>query len=94
MTLGTMTGSVTYARARIVDKTGLSGSYDFTLEYGGGAGIGGAISPGGAFDTADVSGGPSLFAALEKQLGLRLEKSTAKFDVLVIDHIEKTPTDN
>jgi len=40
------------------------------------------------------SSAPSLFTALEKQLGLKLEHSKQPLDVIVIDHVEKTPTDN
>ncbi len=91
--LGTMTGSNTYAMGRIVDKTGLTGKYDFNLEYAGGVGIGGALSlPVGP--DGEPSGGLSILDAVEKQLGLKLTKSTAPFDVLVIDHVEKVPTEN
>jgi uncharacterized protein (TIGR03435 family) len=85
--------------ARTVDKTGLTGKYDFTLEYSqsglpGLTGRGGlkAAPPGGAADTGDPA--PDLFSALEKQLGLKLEKSKTQLDVVVIDHMDKTPTEN
>ena len=92
--LGTITGPNTYAPGRIVDKTGLTGKYDFHLEYTGGGGrIGEALSPTSS-DASDPSGGPSFIEAIEKQLGLKLTKSTATFDVLVIDHAEKMPTEN
>jgi uncharacterized protein (TIGR03435 family) len=67
---------------RVTDKTGLIGRYDFKLEYAGAANI-------AADDPL-----PDLITAVQSQLGLKLEKGTAPFDVLVIDHIEKTPTDN
>jgi uncharacterized protein (TIGR03435 family) len=86
--LGSTTGPNTYAPGRIVDKTGLTGKYDFKLEYAGGPVIGGALAP------SDPSGGPTYIEAVEKQLGLKLTKSTAPFDVLVVDHAEKTPTEN
>ena len=38
--------------------------------------------------------GSTLFVALEKQLGLKLEKKKAGLDVLVIDHVDKVPTEN
>jgi uncharacterized protein (TIGR03435 family) len=38
--------------------------------------------------------GPSAFAAIEEQLGLKLQPSKASFDVLVIDHAERTPAAN
>ncbi len=40
------------------------------------------------------SGGPDIFTALEKQLGLKLTKGKAMFDVLVIDRVERIPTGN
>jgi uncharacterized protein (TIGR03435 family) len=39
-------------------------------------------------------GGPTLFIALEEQLGLKLVKKKASLDVLVIDHADKVPTEN
>jgi len=92
--LGTITGANTYAPGRIVDKTGRTGKYDFHSEYTGGTGrVGEALSP-SASEATDPSGGPSFIEAIEKQLGLKLTKSTAPFDVLVIDHAERTPTEN
>jgi uncharacterized protein (TIGR03435 family) len=38
--------------------------------------------------------GPSAFAAIEEQLGLKLQASKSPFDVLVIDHAERTPAAN
>jgi len=64
----------------IVNKTGLEGGYDFTLEY----------APEGA-DASDTR--PSIFAALEEQLGLKLEPARGPVDVIVIDRIER-PTAN
>jgi len=64
----------------IVDKTGLEGGYDFTLEF----------APEGA-DVSDTR--PSIFTALEEQLGLKLVPSKGRVDVIVIDHIER-PTAN
>ena len=87
--LGTTTGANTFAIARVIDKTGLTGVYDYQLEFASSPGIGGAL----ALPT-DPSAGPTFIDALDKQLGLKLTKSTAPLDVLVIDHIEKTPRDN
>jgi uncharacterized protein (TIGR03435 family) len=83
--------------ARTVDKTGLNGQYDFKLMFGsaglpgmGGRGV--APLPAEAADTPDPA--PDLFTALEKQLGLRLEKTKIQLDVVVIDHMDKVPTEN
>jgi uncharacterized protein (TIGR03435 family) len=64
----------------VIDKTGLAGSYNLTLEY----------APEGA-DASDPR--PSLFTALEEQLGLKLVPSKGPVDVIVVDHIER-PTEN
>lgn len=58
-----------------MDKTGLAGAYDFTLEWD-------------LQSTAD-STGPSLFTALREQLGLRLESQKGPVEVLAIDNAEK-----
>ena len=92
--LGTIMGPNSYAPGRIVDKTGLTGKYDFHLEYAGGRLIGAALSLSTSTDASEPSGGPDIFEAMEKQLGLKLTKRAAPLDVLVIDHAEKTPTEN
>jgi uncharacterized protein (TIGR03435 family) len=81
----------------IVDGTELTGKYDFTLEFapemrnvpgmpmmaGGG--------PGGP---PEGESAPSLFTAVQEQLGLRLEPKKAMLDLIVVDRLEKTPTEN
>jgi uncharacterized protein (TIGR03435 family) len=84
---------------RVVDKTGLTGDFDFTLEFAGSMMPVSAATPPGAEGTPVASdpsgGGPSLFTALEKQLGLKLVKGQkATLDVLVIDHAAKVPIEN
>jgi uncharacterized protein (TIGR03435 family) len=54
--------------------------------------LGLAAPPPGDADQPD--GAPDLFTALEKQLGLKLEKSKTALDVIVIDHMDKQPTEN
>jgi uncharacterized protein (TIGR03435 family) len=91
----------------IVDKTGLAGKYDYSLKFDThGLDIAVVVSPGiraassgsSASDpglASDPSGLPNLFSAMEKQLGLKLVKSKGfPLDTIVIDHIEKTPTEN
>ncbi len=82
-------GSATVGR--IVDKTGLTGSYDFALEFSGAWSIGGAFvpPPEGQPDPA-----PMLIDALREQLGLQLKPVKTMLDALVIDHVEKIPTEN
>ena len=61
----------------IVDQTGLSGKYDFTLEWSN-------LTAAASDETA-----PSIFNAMREQLGLKLESQKASVDVYVIDHVEK-----
>jgi len=67
----------------VVDKTGLTGQYDFNLQWSEAA----ANSDGASKDAAPASG-PSLFDAVQEQLGLKLVPQQGPEDVLVIDHIE------
>ncbi len=86
----------------LADKTGLAARYDFTLQFGGGdaprpvVGRNVAIPADSAPDTlADPGGSPSLFTALEKQLGLKLVRGKkAPVDMLVIDYMDRVPTPN
>jgi uncharacterized protein (TIGR03435 family) len=91
-----------YVHYPVLDKTGLEGAWDFTFTYSAIpptqlAGLRGA-PPGGAGADApgasDPVGGTSLFDAVEKQLGLKLEMEKRPYSQLVIDHMEDKPTDN
>jgi uncharacterized protein (TIGR03435 family) len=83
----------------VLDTTGLKGSYNFTLSFssadhfapGKGAGT---PSADGSSQPSDPNGAISLFDAVKNQLGLKLEKQKRPVPVLVIDHIEETPTAN
>jgi uncharacterized protein (TIGR03435 family) len=66
----------------IIDRTGLKGTWDFTLSWTP------VLSAGPADDAGDNSG-PGLLEAVRKQLGLQLEPGTAPVGRLVIDHVEK-----
>jgi uncharacterized protein (TIGR03435 family) len=71
-------------KPRFVDKTGLTGEYELRFDYEGG------LIPG-----RPSAGGPTLFEALEKQLGLKLVKvKRVPVDVLVIDRVDPGPTGN
>jgi uncharacterized protein (TIGR03435 family) len=72
----------------VLDRTGLKGGYDFDLSWTPDLPPGfpeGGLINGQAVDTS----GPTIFAALEKQLGLKLEAQRGPFEILVIDHAEK-----
>lgn len=78
----------------VLNQTGLKGNYDFTLQWTPQDGErpmpGGP--PGEAAPPADTSG-PSIFTALQEQLGLRLEAQKGPVDTIVIDHVER-PSEN
>jgi uncharacterized protein (TIGR03435 family) len=76
-------------RNPVVDRTGLTGKYDFTLEYSQER----KSSPGADPLGTVVDAGPNIVDAVQ-QLGLKLESKKAPIDVLVIDHIDKVPTEN
>jgi len=84
----------------VLDKTGLTGKYDFNLEYMPDLSRMPPPPPGfagpapGAPSTEASEPGSNLAAALEQQLGLRLVSNKAKLDVVVVDKAEKTPTEN
>jgi len=71
---------------QVIDRTGLTGNFDFELYYSQARTMAGRGQP------SDDSG-PSLFIALQEQLGLKLTPSTESLDVLVVDHIDR-PTAN
>ena len=74
----------------VQDQSGLEGVFDFKLEWEPDAS---ARADGGAA-SADLRAGSSLFTALQEQLGLKLETRKGKVEVLVIDRMESTPTEN
>jgi len=65
----------------VVDKSGLTGKYNFTLSWR--AAMAQAEADDGAVST------PDLFTALQEQLGLKLEPIKGPVDVVVIDHLER-----
>ncbi len=101
----------------VLDATGLTKKYDFTLDFapegggmgpgmvgmGPGGGGGGGVfiaqgpGPGGggpADRPADVESAPTLATALQEQLGLKLEAKKGPVSIVVVDKIEKVPTEN
>jgi uncharacterized protein (TIGR03435 family) len=78
----------------VVDKTGLKGLYDIKLQWSPELGLGFVKSGGPDPDPppADTSG-PSIFTAVQEQLGLRLDSAKGPVEILVIDSVQK-PTEN
>ena len=64
----------------VLDHTNLAGMYDWTLQWA-------------AETDDDATAGPTIFTALEEQLGLKLEPAKEPVDVIVVDHVNR-PTDN
>jgi len=64
-----------YVNKTVVDQTGLTGSYDFRLDWAG-------------RNIIDTIGGVTMFGAVEK-LGLKLEEKKLTLQVVVIDHVER-----
>jgi uncharacterized protein (TIGR03435 family) len=92
----------------VVDMTGLTGKYDYTL-YFAPEGMAGMRLPGGlppppppseagggmpAASAPDAQSNPNLFTALQEQLGLKLEQRKGPVELLVIDHLERAPIEN
>jgi len=68
----------------ISDETGLKGSYDFPIEF---------ASPRARItDKPEIA--PPIEVALQKQVGLRLVKKKGPVEFLVIDSVDKTPTES
>jgi uncharacterized protein (TIGR03435 family) len=77
-------------RRTVVDKTGLTGKYDFTLEWEPDDALASATGGDNGNDNTSPPGlgGASLLTALREQLGLKLESQKSPVQVIVIDHIE------
>jgi uncharacterized protein (TIGR03435 family) len=67
----------------VVDLTGLNGTYDFKLDW--------TIRP---VEAANVAAGPTIFDAVEKELGLKIEDRKQPMPIVVIDSLERTPSEN
>ena len=80
-------------KRQVLDKTGLTGRFDFNLDWTPDdsqfGGRGASIPP----PTDASNAPPNLYTALEEQIGLKLEAAKAPAAVIVIDHIE-TPSAN
>jgi uncharacterized protein (TIGR03435 family) len=70
----------TVMQTPVVDRTGLQGVFNVDMRY--------------APDNSTDSGLPSLFTAVEEQLGLKLEPDKVVVDTVVVDHVDSSPTAN
>lgn len=84
----------------VIDKTGLTGNYDFSLTWTSDVTVGGfgetlapreteGSQPGTRGTSEPESSGPTIFTALQDQLGLKLQSEKGPVEILVIDHVEK-----
>jgi uncharacterized protein (TIGR03435 family) len=71
--------------------TGLSGYYEFNLKWAPDD-----VAPAGAENTSTAPDDrpPSIFTALQEQLGLKLEPQKYPIQIVVVDHAERVPTEN
>jgi uncharacterized protein (TIGR03435 family) len=85
-----------YIKIPVIDRTGLKGNYDFTLAWTGRAVLNGGNANGEKVSDDNGAGGNGLtvFEALEKQLGLKLESRKEAVTVTVIDRVQRVPSDN
>jgi uncharacterized protein (TIGR03435 family) len=95
-----------YIKSPVLNSTGIGGSYSFTLSFSpagavnpgggkGGDGRGGPPQPAAApGEASDPSGAITLFEAIDKQIGLKLQQQKRPVQVLVIDHVERKPVEN
>jgi uncharacterized protein (TIGR03435 family) len=75
----------------VLDRTGLTGTYDFSLKFAENAAELKSSLEG--MERGDP-GGPSVFTIIEEQLGLRLDSRKDSIDVLIVEHAGKIPSDN
>jgi uncharacterized protein (TIGR03435 family) len=75
-----------FERQPVIDATGLDGFYEVKLEW--------VPSDLSAQEPADTPAGPSIYSAVQSQLGLKLEARRGPLDVLVIDNVQKVPVEN
>jgi uncharacterized protein (TIGR03435 family) len=90
ITMATLTPPLqSWTGRRITDKTNFKGPFDVLLQFSPQQGATAVVEQGGPSDPS----GPSIFTALQEQLGLKLESSKGPVEVLVIDSVSK-PTEN
>jgi len=80
----------------------LKGNYEVSMDFSladmraqqGAAGVGGTAGASAAPEASDPSGGGSTVSDSVQKLGLKLESRKAPVEQLIVDHAEKTPTEN
>ena len=95
--LGALSTSLMFVSAAVggtvIDETRLSGNYSITLEWTPVAGA--SIAP--PSDAPNLpspeSAGPTIFTAIQEQLGLKLQSKKGPVEIIVIDHVER-PSEN
>jgi uncharacterized protein (TIGR03435 family) len=80
------TVAAAYFNAPVVDRTGLKGFYDFSVAWTGRANLNPTAD--------DAARGVSAFEAVEKNMGLKVDKGSDPLPVLVVDSVDRTPTPN
>ena len=80
-----------FTRTPVLDETAIAGAFEVKLEWARDNSLP-LAAPNGS--TAEPADGPSITEAVQKQLGLKLEKRKGPVDVLIVDHAEKTPLAN
>lgn len=83
----------TFVQRPVADRTGLKAKYDFTLRFTPETIRPAGVSGAPAMDVPDEQR-VTLFQAIQSQLGLKLEPGKAAVDILVVDRVEKRPTEN
>lgn len=78
----------------VVDSTGIDGRYDMTINFTPPAAFPNLATTVGDAVASELDGTISIFEALDKQLGLKLKSQKVAAQVLVIDHVNETPTEN
>ena len=77
----------------IVDTSGLDGGWDFTLSWTPRAAFSARPGDPGAGVASEPTGSLTVFEAIERQLGLRIQKGTHEIPVTVVDNLEEKPSD-
>jgi uncharacterized protein (TIGR03435 family) len=78
----------------VVDATHLSGGYDFKLVWRPMDDAAVAEAKGFGMKDVDIDSLPSIFTAVQEQLGLRLQSAKVPSNVIVVDNINRQPTEN